>query len=160
MSIHSDESRFVTNVNVLFNLIKDNIITLNKNGYETIKPSSIDLMTTFIQTLDHKFVIKKFITKSYPFWSQIKSHDQVFFLENITNIFDFASDSDVDTFTIMYFAKDKSGNFIIKDKVKDNIWYLLDCMVKQSIKFLHKQRLEEFNYIDIVSCANEWKIKL
>jgi hypothetical protein len=46
----------------------------------------------------------------------------------------------VNLFVDLFTTKDQNGNFVISDDLKDEIWTILQAMVKISIKYVHKMR--------------------
>jgi len=135
------EDRFYKNILILSEILYNGFNELKNLGYTSLNPSMIDLVMNIISSFDKKYLITAFIKKSHEkFWDKIKLRDEEYFIENSHKIFDILPMKNLDVFKELYLSKDEKGNSIITDDQKDDIWNLLDALVKISIKFVHENR--------------------
>ena len=135
-----EEERFKSNAIVMTKALQTGLQKLKHDGYD------VDLtVVTFAAALIGGFqphaLITGFISKSHvKCWDKIKERDETFFVENVASIFEHLPMDSVNLFKDLYLTKDKMGQNVISQKLKNEIWSLFDAMIKISIKYIHKHR--------------------
>lgn len=79
-------------------------------------------------------LINNFIKNSYPYWKQILSKDERFFIDNCDKIF-----GNLDNITITK-IKNLFKDEIIKEEDKEIIWEYLKILINISCKYVHHKR--------------------
>ena len=140
-NIAPEEVRFSKNATILANALYESIETLYNAGYQTINPSLIQMAATMISSFDKHYLIQGFIENSHiKCWDLIKVKNEEFILKNSGEIFKYLPMNKVNLFVDLFTTKDQNGNFVISDDLKEEIWTILQAMVKISIKYVHKMR--------------------
>lgn len=136
------EERFANNCRILLEAIKDGIIQLRAAGYaKSVDPGLVDLAILMLAPYDKHKLIQGFIRNSHSeCWDQINERNEIFFSVNAAKIFHALPMDIIVVFKDMYETKDASGNSVVPDKTKQEIWVLLDNMVKGAIKYTHSLR--------------------
>lgn len=177
MSIAPEEERFSRNATIMAQAVHESITKLYNAGYKTVDPGIVLFAVTIISSFDKHYLIQGFIEGSHETcWDGIKRRDEVFFVENAGNIFKYLPMDKVNLFKDLFTTKDMNGNSVISQPFKDQLWDLLDAMVKISIKYVHKNRnpysiqtnegivngysTSFFNQVDVGKHANIWGVKL
>jgi len=172
-----EEERFAVNTNILAQAIQESITKLYDTGYRTIDPGMVQMAVAVISTFDKHYLIKGFIKNSHnTCWVYIKDKNQEFFLKNSSEIFKYLPMDRVNLFMDLFTTCDENGICVISDDLKDEIWGLLQAMVKISIKYIHKMRVPKcsinnnvltntyetnfFDEVDLESHAKYWNINL
>lgn len=138
-----EEERFSLVALNMADAIHYGITKLYNKKLTTINPNDIKFMQSCIQTLDKHYLIQGFIEKSHIHWDKIKEHNESFFLEHASSIFGFLPTQYLSMFTDLFTAVDSDGNTIVNKNLKDDIWRIFDAMVKISIKYTHKTRINK-----------------
>jgi hypothetical protein len=63
----------------------------------------------------------------------------------------------------LYMTKNQHGESIITQSFKDDIWLLLDAMIKCAIQYIHKRQQRDsgvFKSVKIQHHIQVWKIKI
>jgi len=172
-----EEERFAKNVNVLVTLLHENIINLNKRGYDTVNPALVGIAAAVIQAMNKHYLIKGFIEKSHhECWDAIHRHDEDFFMSHAGDVFSFLPVDHVNIFIELFRTVDQNGYSVISQDVKDQFWELFEALVKISIKYIHKNRepystatpeglintyrTNFMDNIDIQRHSSKWKVRL
>ena len=172
-----EEERFAKNTTIMSQCIYDCIQKLYSAGYKTIEPSIVAIAVSVISAFDQHFLIQGFIENSHEkCWDGIKSRNEIFFVDNASDIFQYLPLEKVDLFRDLFLTKDSHGNCVITQGVKDQIWSLFDAMVKISIKYIHRCRspysyststgmvnaygASFFDEVDLVHHCQVWGVKL
>jgi hypothetical protein len=151
MGIAPEEDRFAMNTNILAQAIQESITKLYNTGYRTIDPSMIQMAAAVISAFDKHYLIKGFIENSHDkCWVYIKDKNEEFFLKNSSEIFKYLPMDRVNLFMDLFTTCDENGVCVISDDLKDEIWGLLQAMVKISIKYIHKMRVPKCSIINNV----------
>ena len=146
-----EEERFAVNTNILAQAIQESITKLYDTGYRTIDPGMVQMAVAVISTFDKHYLIKGFIKNSHnTCWVYIKDKNQEFFLKNSSEIFKYLPMDRVNLFMDLFTTCDENGVCVISDDLKDEIWGLLQAMVKISIKYIHKMRVPKCSIINNV----------
>lgn len=177
MSIAPEEERFAKNAIIMAQAIHESVQKLCDAGYKTIDPMMVSFAVTVISAFDKHYLIQGFIENSHDTcWTCIKNRNEVFFVENASNIFKYLPMDQVNLFKDLFLAKDSQGNCVISQSFKTQIWNLFDAMIKISIKYIHKGRnpysysTDEgvintygssfFDEVDLVGHSKVWNVKL
>ena len=155
-----EQTRFKRNALTMANAILFGISKLSEQGYEVIDISNIQLIIALLQSkeLDEHFLISNFMKKSHKVWDKIKERDELFFCENASSVFDFLPADRVNIFKDLFLTVDKQGKNVIEQTLKDQIWGLLDNMIKVSIKYLYKKRLTDTTLLPDINIDHHIKI--
>jgi hypothetical protein len=153
-----EEERFAANALNLANAILYAVKKLNDGGCKSIDPNTINLGIAIIQTFNKHDLIQGFIKNSHKkCWDKIKERDEEFFMENAASIFEFLPTDNIALFKDLYMTKDKHGNNIITQELKNEIWSNFDSMIKISIQYVYKNKLPN---VDVSHHAQNWHVKL
>jgi hypothetical protein len=158
-----EEERFSLVTANMIDAIQYGVSSLHKKNLTTIDPNNITFVGEFIKTLDKHFLIQEFIKKSHMHWNKIKDRDESFFITHASEVFSFLPNTYIAMFTDLFTAVDKEGKKVIKQNLKDDIWDIFDAMVKISIRYTHKKRISEVDFIqnlDVQTHATTWKLQL
>jgi hypothetical protein len=156
-----EEERFAANALNLANAILYAVNKLNEKGYKSIDPNTIALGIAVIQTFNKHDLIQGFIKNSHKkCWDKIKERDEQFFIENACHIFEYLPTDSITLFKELYMTKDKHGNNIITQELKNEIWSNFDSMIKISIQYVYKNKLPELKHVDVQHHAKNWAVKL
>jgi len=163
MSLPAEE-RFKRNFLTLVDICHEMVEEGSENGVSTITPTMFNLVKIFITRLEGKFLIERFIRKTYDYWDKIYDKDLDYFKELGLNLFSVADDKGLDN---MVDGEDKSitgglsldhissfknllsasyqdinGNQveIFDDEKIEDTWKIMHGFVKQSILYVHNQR--------------------
>ena len=163
MSLPAEE-RFKRNFITLVDICHEMVEEGSDNGVSTITPTMFNLVKIFITRLEGRFLIERFIRKTYDYWDKIHAKDLEYFKELGLNLFTMAGDKGLDNmvegedksltsglnmdkisaFKNLLSAKyvDSDGNEVEifdDDKVEDT-WKIMHGFVKQSIMYIHNNR--------------------
>jgi len=163
MSLPTEE-RFKRNFLTLVDICHEMVEEGSEQGVSTITPTMFNLVKIFITRLEGKFLLERFIRKTYDYWDKILDKDLDYFKEIGLNLFSMAGDKGIDSlvdgddksltgglnldhvssFKNLLSAKykDEKGNDVEifdDDKIEDT-WKIMHGFVKQSILFIHNQR--------------------
>lgn len=177
-NIAPEEERFSKNTTIMAQAVHESVQRLYNAGYKTVDPNIVAFAVTVISAFDKHYLIQGFIENSHiKCWDSIKRRDEVFFLENASEIFGYLPMDKVNLFKDLFLTKDPQGNSVVPQSLKDQLWSLFDAMIKISIKYVHKHRgpysyqtdnggivntygSSFFDEVDINSHANKWGVKL
>src|SRR5579864_3536793 len=130
-SVAPEEERFAKNTTIMSQCIHDCIQKLYNAGYKTIDPGIIAIAVSVISAFDKHYLIQGFIENSHEkCWDGIKNRDEIFFVDNASDIFRYLPMEKVDLFRDLFLTKDTNGNYVISQGTKAEIWNLFDAMVK------------------------------
>ena len=163
MSLPAEE-RFKRNFITLVDICHEMVEEGSDNGVSSITPTMFNLVKIFITRLEGRFLIERFIRKTYDYWDKIHAKDLEYFKELGLNLFTMAGDKGLDNmvegedksltsglnmdkisaFKNLLSAKyvDSDGNEVEifdDDKVEDT-WKIMHGFVKQSIMYIHNNR--------------------
>lgn len=175
MSVVPEEERFFRNTTIMAQAIKEGVERLYKAGYKTIDPSLIDIAVAIISRFEKHHLIRGFIEHSHnTCWDSIKCRNEEFFIENAGSIFGYLPMDKVNLFKDLFTTKDINGNNVVSLGLKNELWSLLDAMIKISIQYIHKGRgpysyqtdggikkaygVSFFDNVDIGHHASTWEI--
>jgi hypothetical protein len=165
--IPPEEERFAKNTTIMIQAVHESISHVYNKGYKTVDPSLIAVAASIISAFDKHYLIQGFIENSavnfvahetseaqasfekkyLTCWDSIKARDQEFFVQNASDVFKYLPMDKVNLFKDLFTTKDDSGNFVVPESLKDQIWKLFDAMIKISIKYIHKNR-SPLSYVD------------
>jgi hypothetical protein len=110
----------------------------------------LNLAETMLSAANKGTIIQGFITNSHKkdstgkivemLWDHIKSHDEVFFIDNAHSIFAGLPVNQVNIFRDIFLTKNSQGEPVISKSLRDQIWGILEPMVKIAIKYIHRDR--------------------
>lgn len=158
-----EEERFSLVTANMIEAVHYGVSSLHKKNLTTIDPDNIKFVGEFIKTLDNHFLIQEFIKKSHMHWDKIKDRDESFFITHASEVFSFLPKTYISMFTDLFTAVDKEGKKVVGQNLKDDIWGIFDAMVKISIRYTHKRRTKEADFIkdvDVQTHATIWKLQL
>lgn len=135
------EQKFFSNT---LELIHKLISICHENGYQHINPRLIQLAANYLQTVDPKSALEKFIKQTHNYWDKFMIQDDEFFIGNSSDIFKCLPIYDIEdyiqTFNTLLVAKDESGNRVISYHDLDNINIRFKVYVKICINYIHANR--------------------
>lgn len=172
-----EEERFAKNTTIMAQAVLEGVKRLYDAGYQTINPTILELAVTVISTFDKHYLIQGFIENSHTkCWDNIKKRDESFFVQNASDIFKYLPMDKVNLFKDLFLTKDRNGNPVVSQSLKNQVWDLLDAMIKISIKYIHKGRAPHsydtdegprnaygssfFDEVDIAHHASVWNVQL
>lgn len=140
----TEEERFYKNTLVLVDAITECSGRLQSSGYTEITPAMCASAKCLIQLKYERNMrefIETFIAASHSeCWDRIKNREEEYFVQHAGKLFSALPLDKVNLFKDLFLGKDSQGRNIVPQAVKDQIWGLLDAMVKISIKYVHKGR--------------------
>ena len=163
MSLPAEE-RFKRNFLTLVDICHEMVEEGSDNGVSTITPTMFNLVKIFITRLEGKFLIERFIRKTYDYWDKIHAEDLEYFKDLGLNLFSMAGDRGLDnivegddksltgclsldhisSFKNLLSAKytDSEGNTVevFDDEKIEDTWKIMHGFVKQSLLYVHNQR--------------------
>lgn len=167
----NEETRFKSNFQVLFKIIKD-LAQTDEEINKKIPPLLLKVIETTIDSYDNNLFIQSFIKNSYKYWHKILEKDEDFFINNSQVIFANLPSDKVKVVSELF----KKENPKLNKKIRENLWRIMESFVKISIKYIHRKRSpckvkynenikeiyqsEFFEEIDIKKEAEKWKIEL
>src|SRR5437868_5949819 len=141
MSSAPEEERFATNAKIMAQAVQESVQRLFNAGYKTVNPGLVAFAVTIISSFDKHYLIQGFIENSHATcWDSIKNRDEIFFVENVKDVFKYLPMDKVNLFKDLFCTKDVNGNNVVSQSLKDQLWNLFDAMIKISIKYVHKNR--------------------
>lgn len=156
MNVAPEEERFARNATIMAQLVHETVVQLNQAGYRTISPELVSLAATIISGIDKHSLIQGFIESSHAkCWDRIRARDEIFFVENASDIFSILPMDKVNLFKDLFLTTDAHGNSVMSRSLKDQLWDLFDAMVKISIKYVHKGR-KPYSYSTATGMANAY----
>lgn len=136
-----EEERFSSNTTIMAQAVADGVQKLYDKGYKTVDPNLIRLAATLMSSFNKHYLIQGFIENSHgECWDKIKQRDEVYFMNNVSSVFQYLPMDKVNMFKDLFEIKDDNGNSVVPQSLKDQIWGLFDAMIKICIKYVHKQR--------------------
>lgn len=160
-----EEVRFANNATIMGHAISNGVNTLNNAGYKTIDPIKMMFAISLIESHGKENphnLINLFINNSHALcWNKIKERDEKFFLENVNKIFSILPAESVNIFKDLFLTVDDNGVNVVSDNLKNELWGLFDAMIKISIKYIHKQRIqhpEKYSDVDLQAHAKLWGV--
>lgn len=177
MTSAPEQERFAKNTIIIAQAVHESIKRLFDAGYKTVDPNLVALAVTVISSFDKHYLIQGFIENSHiKCWDSIKRRDEIFFVENASDIFRYLPMDKVNLFRDLYMTKDSQGNSVISQSLRNQIWDLFDANVKICIKYIHKNRAPYsyqsdtgvvcaygasfFDEVDLKHHATVWNVKL
>ena len=177
MSSAPEEERFAKNTTIMAQAVHESVQKLFNAGYKTVDPILVSIAVSVISAFDKHYLIQGFIENSHDkCWDGIKKRDEIFFVENVTDIFRYLPMDKVNLFKDLFLTKDTQGNSVISQSLKNQLWDLFDAMIKISIKYIHKNRCPYsyqtndglgntygasfFDEVDLKRHASVWGVKL
>jgi hypothetical protein len=146
MQLVPEEERFYKNICVMGEAIHECVSKLYGKGYKTVDPQIILLALEVMSVFDKNFLIRGFIENSHSkCWNYIQKRDEVYFVQNSADIFKYLPMDKINLFKDLFLTKDETGASVVPQALKDQIWSILDAMVKISIKYVHKNRKPSIN---------------
>jgi len=162
MSLPSEE-RFKRNFLALVDICHEMVEEGSEHGVTSITPALFNIVKIFIGRLEGKFLIERFIRKTYDHWDKIHDKDLGYFKDLGLNLFSLAGGKGLDdvmgedrslagglsmehvsSFKNLLSANytDSNGNTveIFDDEKIEDTWKIMHGFVKQSILYIHNQR--------------------
>ena len=162
MSLPAEE-RFKRNFLTLVDICHEMVQEGSENGVSSITPTMFNLVKIFITRLEGKFLLERFIRKTYPYWDKIYDKDLEYFKDLGLSLFSMAEDKGIDDMMgedksiaggigmdqISSFKNLLSSNYtdengnqveIFDDEKIEDTWKIMHGFVKQSILYIHSQR--------------------
>jgi hypothetical protein len=173
-----EEERFYKNILIMAEAIHDCVTKLFDKGYKTVDPNVVSLAVEVIGVFDRHFLIQGYIKNSHSVcWDYIHKRDEVFFVKNSSDVFQYLPMDKINLFKDLFLTKDEQGNSVVPQELKDQLWNLLSAMTKISIKYIHNRRgpylkklgdgtlvpaykQDFFEDIDVKKHANTWGVVL
>jgi len=165
MTLPPEEVRFANNASIMGHAVSAGINKLNQQGFKVVDPITVLFAISLIESHgkdDPHGLINMFIKNSHEsYWDKIKERDEKYFVENINKIFSVLPSETVNIFKDLFLTLDKNGDNVISLKLKNEIWGLFDAMIKISIKYIHKQKIqhpEKYEHIELDRHTTVWGV--
>ena len=136
----SSLDRFVDNMNEFIKLTRELLEKCYNNKKTDMHPIIVDAVYKFLANYDKEKLVYNFISYSEPFWGEIKKRDQNFFTDHYKTVFRDLPEQYVNSFKVLFTAKDDKGNFIVEQEDRDAIWIYFECLIKTCIHHIHDKR--------------------
>ncbi len=126
----SPVERFKANLDAISDLIHDLVVKANQQGCTVVSSLMVSIGTVYLKAQNPDQLIISFIDRSYIYWDKIHVKDEKFFDENMGTVFSGISKASSDAFVLLATAKDKTGNSIITNDDREDIWEYMRSVVK------------------------------
>lgn len=133
------KERFKNTVIDLAGFCEEMLESLRNRKYKVLDPANLKVLSMFLISMDDDTLIDTFIKKSNKYWKQIKEHDEKFFIEHSTEIFEIP-ESQAAMFTDLFTLKDPKNNYAVSKDDRDSIWEYFESLVRISINYIHETR--------------------
>jgi len=164
----------------LIDLIADTLDWLKDEKIESsLSGISLRFFKSFMKNDENSLHdnISTFISKSYAYWPSIKKRDEEFLSNNAGILFEGVDETYINELNRLFLLKDENGDFLIPTSpTRESIWKYIECLVKDSIKYIHQYRspdpetkkyrrtyfgkTEDFEGISVRENATIWNVKL
>jgi len=147
-------------------------------GRKDINPRLVMMAESYLESYDSVKLIEIFIKHSYLHWNKINDREEIFFVENAQDVFQYLpiDVNNINAFKVLFTAVDDEGEHIIIQEDRNAIWDIFGSLVKICIKYVHKVRgvklvktpngirpaykTKKFPYIKVREQAKLWGIEL
>lgn len=130
-----------TNTILLCELAIDIVEYINSLNVNTgLNSGLLRIGSTFLKSFSSKDIIDKFIIRSYEHWDKIKSRDELFLIENSGVLFQGLEIKHVNNFSRIFQLTNENGEWLLPKESRDSVWDILDAMIDNSIRHIHKIR--------------------
>lgn len=160
MNVQTQEEKFVDVLRNILQIISDCDIRLRHHGIDTIPGNSLDVAFDYIKVSSGRFMMEKFIEKSYSYWDRIFENNEDFFKREVATILgmpDSVISSYVSLFERSITAVKENGEKIVPDSIIQNVWRLIMKGVRVSIRHIQLQRRISPEYFGNISLEKEVK---
>jgi hypothetical protein len=176
----SQVDKFVKVLTELFDNSRLIIEDLHQHGVTNLTPLNVDLIKNVVLNKDKFYLIKTFIETSYPYWDNIKSKNDDFFINNSDKIFgEYAKYDELNSIKVI-FGKNAQGNPAVDNETKDSLRPFFNSLIKISIRYIFEckepniERIEEdgkkkvkisyksnaYPHIRVLDVAKLWGVEL
>lgn len=129
------------NTIILCELAIDIIEYINSLDIESgLNPNLLRLGSGFLASISSKDIIDTFINRSYEHWDKIKNRDELFLIKHSGVLFNGLPSEHVNNFSKIFQLTDDNGEWLLPKESRDSVWEVLDAMVDNSIRHIHKTR--------------------
>ena len=165
------EERFKLNFVTLIEICEEMVQEGDEHKVCSLTPTMFSILKIIVKNINSKFLIERFIRKTYDYWDKIKDKDIDYFKNLGVELFNMAEDKGIDNmldgedksiagglkFTHVSLFKDllsasyidSEGNTVQifdDDRIADT-WKIMHSFVKQSILYIHtNRRMVDGNY--------------
>lgn len=164
MEMRPEEDRFQNNTIILGNVIMDTMMKLHNKGYKEIDLNIVNTANQMVKLIDKKYLIDSFIEKTHKTcWDRVKQRDELFFVDNINNIYSYLPMEKVEFFKKIFSSNDEKGNPIVPMDFRNKVWEIMEGMIKISIKYVHRERKLNpgfLSQVDLDYHKNKWNVAL
>lgn len=159
----SQEEKLYENLADMLDLVRELVASCFERKCTTINPNLIQTAKVFLMTIDKKYLLEGFIKSSHIYWDKIHSRNEDFFFSNAREVFRELPMENVDAFTVLFTAKDKTGRFIVPKEDREAVWDYLHSIVRICIQHIFNERKKDRTYmeeIDIGRYIAEYNLKV
>lgn len=159
----SQEEKLCENLTDMLDLVRELVASCYERKCTTINPNLIQTAKVFLMTIDKKYLLEGFIRSSHIYWDKIHLRNEDFFFSNAREVFSELPMENVEAFTILFTAKDKSGKLVVPKEDREAVWDYLHSIVKICIQHIFNERKTDGNYmkeINIQRYINEYNLKI
>jgi hypothetical protein len=129
------------NTIILCELAIDIIEYINSLNVNTgLNAGLLRLGSGFLASFSSKDIIDTFIIRSYEHWNKIKNRDELFLIDHSGVLFHGLPQEHVSNFSKIFQLTDENGEWLLPKQSRDSVWEVLDAMVDNSIRHIHKTR--------------------
>lgn len=139
-----EEERFYINVENICQIVYSGISKLERSGHKTVDLTLVSIGIAMIKSYNKHSLIQRFIDKThFKCWESIRNRDENFFINNAGDIFSSLPVESVNIFRDLFSVKDKNGNSVISQGLKDDLWKNFEANIKISIKYIYYGRSKQ-----------------
>lgn len=147
-------------------IVRSIITELHSQKKTNIEPGLISIANGILESTPSDDLIYGFIKKSHPYWDQISSRSEEFFIEHLKDIFFELPEKHQVSFQKLFTMN------LIEEEDKDILWERFKIMVKISIHHIHESRgpklsdgkpaysNNKFPEVKLKKMARLWDVKL
>lgn len=137
----NEVDRFSKSLETLMRLVTSCVTVLNQKGIKSIDASFLRMCEGLVSAADKKDLISGFINNTHIHWETIFQRDETFFIDNAGDLFTIPIDtSKLDIFRDIMKGKNEDDTPLISTEIKNQLWNILEVMIKISIKYIHNGR--------------------
>lgn len=130
-----------------------------------ISPEVIRFGRSYLLLLPKDSLVESFLQSSHPYWDNIRTQDDMFFVDHLSALFSGIPGECVDGIRTLLVGRDANGQPIIPVDKKQSCWEYVKYLVKQSIRYAHAKRKVDasslpFLTTDLTAEAQKWSITL
>lgn len=136
-NIPPTSERFKANLKQIARICDVVVTRGNADGLTNLNAQMIRFGIMYLDSYDSKQMIEDFICYSFPYWAQIKTHDEQFLLSHAESVFK-QYKQDVIGFKQLFSTKYPDGSPLVSASEKAELWTLFESLVKIALHHVHE----------------------